>query len=106
MSTVIRNCSADCAEHLGGHCAGEDCPYRPTTSVPAIGEPASGKGIEIPSALDDAIYNALRGVIGSDLAFAAVDAVGEALLETGRIVDLGFLHARPALVFELGEVAA
>lgn len=106
MSTVIRNCSPECAEMLGGHCRGEDCPYRSTTTVPAIGKPASKSGVQIPPSLDDALFNALRGIVGSDLAFAATPHVWDALLEAGRIVDLGFLSPIPALAFELVEEAS
>lgn len=42
----------------------------------------------IPAALDDALYDALRGVVGADLAFAAVDAVWEALVECRSVCVL------------------
>lgn len=35
----------------------------------------------IPAALDDALFNALRGIVGTDLAFACVDAAWEAFSE-------------------------
>lgn len=41
----------------------------------------------IPRYLDDALYNTLRGLLGSELAFAAVDAVWSTLLQDSAIVD-------------------
>ena len=38
--TVARNCSAACAEMLGGHCQGPGCPYANTDTAP-LGKPWS-----------------------------------------------------------------
>lgn len=36
---LARNCSAACAEMLGGHCLGDGCPYANTDSAPLALEP-------------------------------------------------------------------
>lgn len=76
---------------------------------------------EIPSAIDDALYTALRGIVGDDLAFASVDAAWKALAGTGCVwwrdtrdmpgVDLLLnnqkwnRYCRPVLALELEEPA-
>lgn len=74
-----------------------------------------------PPAVDDALYNALRGIVGSDLAFASVDAVWKTLSGTGCVwwrdtrdmpgIDLLLAsqswnpHCQPVLVIGLEESA-
>lgn len=73
----------------------------------------------IPPAVDDALFNALREVIGTDLAFAAVDAAWKALSGTGCVwwrderdmpgIDLLLNHqkwnphCKPVLALDLDE---
>lgn len=73
----------------------------------------------IPPTIDDALYNALRGILGADLAFSAVDAAWQALAGSGCVwwrdtrdmpgIDLLLAsqkwnpHCRPVFTFDLDE---
>lgn len=58
---VARNCSASCAEMLGGNCPGEDCPYAPDGSLPLASEPWAD--------YDPYLAGYRKGLRGKDQAF-------------------------------------
>lgn len=60
---------------------------------------------QIPAELDDALFDALRGIVGTDLAFACVDAAWEAFSEyqSKPIRSLGWQPDRRAYDGEAGR---